>query len=707
MAPAVALADVTYTGQDSAKYGNLALYDEVTTAPSGGWVGTAPSKSAKSGTYVYRTTAPGDDIHYGTYDTTFTFTVKDRVLTAVDMSSSPTTWAGSWGNVSSHSDGDAGAIWGYMPAGISMKSEGQLVTTNDAGQAVVDLGLEGSAVTAGKYTIAIDSVVLYKVANGEKSDAYNMESAMPTEAVVNARTGAEVEQAKDVNTNDSVADNAALNWNSTTKQLTVKDSSYNMVEVRYKIGNFFVFGQYVTMNPETSYTAAATDYAANIETDGVDGFGVTNRDRYTAPAYLVIAEKQLPRALAGEIDLDTVSSATKTSYAIVDALYAAMGYSSNRATSADATVTAASWDAAFDTVSEDLLVTLDGKAQSDKTTATRENGKYVFKPALTDQLDVGAITLYSCGDKKLTSEDLLYNLPKGSVSGAEKTYYVCTKNSPGHGQLGALSADEVDSTYATWDPGTKTLTINDPSVTHVVVGYSVGKGESGACGIAYSLEDLTAPAASTTPATPIAPAVVQTAQTVKLDSVAKSYTAAKVKSKAQSFTLKATGAKTAVSYAKTSGSGYLSVSKAGKVTVKKGTPAGTYSMKVKASAVASNTYKAASATATVKVSVIGTQNVKLSATSKSLKASSLKKSAKSFTVRVTSPSKKITNVKNVSTNKTAKKFTVKKSGTKLTVKVPKGTAKGTYSLKVKVSVPKVTGKYAAASTTKTIKVKVK
>ena len=58
-----------------------------------------------------------------------------------------------------------------------------------------------------------------------------------------------------------------------------------------------------------------------------------------------------------------------------------------------------------------------------------------------------------------------------------------------------------------------------------------------------------------------------------------------------------------LTYAKVSGSKKLTITKAGKVTVKKKTKKGTYKMRVKVTAAGNANYKAGSKTVTVKVKV--------------------------------------------------------------------------------------------------------
>jgi DNA-entry nuclease len=88
------------------------------------------------------------------------------------------------------------------------------------------------------------------------------------------------------------------------------------------------------------------------------------------------------------------------------------------------------------------------------------------------------------------------------------------------------------------------------------------------------------------------------AQYIADGTYSKSFKASAVKKKSQSFSIGCT-AKGTVTYKKISGSGKLSVSKKGKVTVAKGTAAGTYKIRVKITAAASGNYKSKSITKTI------------------------------------------------------------------------------------------------------------
>lgn len=94
------------------------------------------------------------------------------------------------------------------------------------------------------------------------------------------------------------------------------------------------------------------------------------------------------------------------------------------------------------------------------------------------------------------------------------------------------------------------------------------------------------------------------APTIKTKTTKKTVKVATVKKKAQSFKIGATvNSKGKITYSKTSGSKNLTVTKAGSVTIKKGTKKGTYTAKVKILAAKKGNYKAATKTVTIKVTV--------------------------------------------------------------------------------------------------------
>ena len=161
-------------------------------------------------------------------------------------------------------------------------------------------------------------------------------------------------------------------------------------------------------------------------------------------------------------------------------------------------------------------------------------------------------------------------------------------------------------------------------------------------------------------------------------------------SKAFKLNTKAAGA---VTY-KSSNKKVATVDKNGKITVK-----GLGTAKITISAAATSTYNAGSKVVTVKVTKPA-PTIKVKKTSATVKASALKKKAKTVSLSATVNSKGKIKFKKVSGSN---KITVNSKG-KVTVK--KGIKKGTYKVKVRVTAA-AKGKYSAGSKTVTVTVKVK
>lgn len=158
-------------------------------------------------------------------------------------------------------------------------------------------------------------------------------------------------------------------------------------------------------------------------------------------------------------------------------------------------------------------------------------------------------------------------------------------------------------------------------------------------------------------------------------------------------------AKTKRTY-KTSNKMVATVDKKGQVTIK-----GAGTAKITITAAASANYKAAKKTVTLTVAKAAA-TVKATASKKVLTLSSAKLAQKNLVVnpKITCSSKGSRSYENVSTNKVAKEFKVSKKTGKITV--PKNTAKGTYSVKIKVTV-KEKGNFKKTIKTLTVKVIVK
>ena len=133
----------------------------------------------------------------------------------------------------------------------------------------------------------------------------------------------------------------------------------------------------------------------------------------------------------------------------------------------------------------------------------------------------------------------------------------------------------------------------------------------------------------------------------------------------------------------------MTVDKNGKVTIKKGTPGGTY--KITVTAAKSTNYNAASKDVIIKINPVS-QTIKTKVSSKTYKYAAVKAGKQTFSIGATAK----TSLSYKSSN--TKYVTVSKKGT---VTVKKGTPKGTY--KVTVTAAK-SANYKAA--TKVIKIKV-
>lgn len=798
MVPGTALAVTVGAGGNSqANSQVLATGTDATNLvwADGAWV--KDPKTVTNGVYQWKTTIKGDGSHYGHYDALVTFTVKNKVLTAVDLTSQGTTFGGQWGVITPKSTN----VTGYLPKGVSV----QAGAVQNATSGAVNVKLAGAENYGGYVVNAItlckvtddgkleteekqvwdeedqhyDTVVEVKGYNVADSLTAASESASTESVTGRARPGAGPSLA----TTSSV-DTSVVNWNHQDQTLTLtnpQSGDYNIAKVSYKIGDYFVFDQYIALDGTDgtgeNYDVPATDLAM-----APSGIGAKNRDVYTAAAYAVLLQRQLMswQGVGGvKQNLDVVSAATKSSDSLIEAIYAAYGYSypASNHDNPQELMAPAAWGQLFTSVADDVKLTIDaGKTSAstiwDQTSVTTNAaGDYVLTCNLSDALPVSGLQLFKSSSKLNSNQ--MWQLGASSASLAESFE---TKNTAEHGICGALDNAEVSSGNVTWNAATRQLTIKKNSgINYVAVGFGVGKlASNGICYVPYSLEEMAAATAVTTQiqkmsatdynavtaaraaynalspdartfvgraevaklnaANPAKPAATTTpvattktvAQKLTVSNNAKtiyysSLSKGKLK-KATSFTLKTTGNKGKVTYKVSSYSNaaakkykkYITVSSAGKVTVKKGLPMGTYTLKVKATAAKASaksgsvttTYPAASKTVTVTVTV-GAQKASVT-TKATAKASTLKKKKVALSLTAKTTSGKITKVANASTDKTAKKFTVKRaSNKKITVTVPKGTKKGTYTLKVKVTAPKVAGKCLKTTVTKTVKITVK
>ena len=478
----------------------------------GAWV--KDPKAVTNGVYQWKTTIKGDGAHYGHYDALFTFTVKNGVLTAVDLTSQGTTFGGQWGTITPKSTN----ITGYLPQGVSVEGK---TTQNAANGAKVKVKLEGAEQYGGAVVNAItlcnvtddgtletktelvqdpadkdwdevETVVGYDVANSLK--AATTEPASES-SVTRARPGS---GSSATLANTSSVDTSVVNWNHEEQSFTLADpSAYNLAKVTYKIGDYFVFDQYIALDGANgkgvTYNVQATDLDA-----APTGIGAKNRDVYTAAAYAVMLQRQLMswrEATDGgaKTDLDVVSAATKSSDSLKEAIYALDGYFYPAANHDDplALTERGSWGKLFTSVSDQLEVTIDkGKASAftlwDQTSVTTNAaGDYVLTYKLSDDLPVSSLAFFSSPSKLNIQQ--MWQLPKSDTNKVEE---FVTKNTANHGICAALGNDEVSSSKVAWDSAKKTVTIKKGSgINYVVVGLGVGKlNQGGICGVPYSLE---------------------------------------------------------------------------------------------------------------------------------------------------------------------------------------------------------------------------
>lgn len=168
---------------------------------------------------------------------------------------------------------------------------------------------------------------------------------------------------------------------------------------------------------------------------------------------------------------------------------------------------------------------------------------------------------------------------------------------------------------------------------------------------------------------------------------------------------KVTGAQGAVSYAKKSGNAGIAVAKNGTVTVSKGLAAGSYKVVVTVKAAGNASYKAGSRDVAFTIAVSKAQpTVKALKKTVKVKKAKVKKKKQVLKSNIALTCDGKVTYKNVSKSKKAKKFKINKKTGKVTI--PKGTKKGTYKLKIKVTV-KAGKNYGATTKTISYKVKVK
>ncbi|MBE6471550.1 MAG: hypothetical protein E7000_07605 [Coriobacteriaceae bacterium] len=624
--------------------------------PDGEWT----TYDASSGSYVWSTYVKGDGGHYGHYDLDVAFKVDGDTLTAINVSSPGNAVGGAWSN--------NGTIVGSLPAGV------ENATVVDKEAKTVAPALEGAEAYGGATWAGrkgASTVAFYKAA--KDGEAVTLGDAVAI----------------------SADDNGVYGY---------ADQDVNVVALTPKIGDWFSFTFYMDLGDEEYADALnkqlATDYSA-----GITGIGAKNRDMWTQTAYASIIEQQLREFVADdEYDLDIVSSATKSSDAVIEALYAAQGVYypiSNNEDAANA-VAPAGWNDApiFTKVSDDLAVQMDGKTVNTgkSTVEVDADGNRVLTVGFSDGFDFteGGETAVNVVGYDLFATDrddaVKYLLANATTAGQGAgdiaplaSTLVCAR-SKSHDPAPELTAEDGATELASYDPDTNRLTITDSTVTHAIVWFNHDT-HANYCGVVY---DLAAMAPTPEPADDPADEPADEPEAVSLAGakVTLAKASAAYTGKAQKGTVKSVvldGKKLV------EGTDY-------KVSAKSGANVGSYQVTVTGmgsyAGTANATFKVTPAANKLKVKA-----VKKTQTAKA-KAKTTIKAAKAFKVKKNVSKGKVTYAK-VSGNK---KITVSKSG-KITVK--KGLKKGkTYTVKVKAS-SKATKNYKAASTTVTLKVKVK
>ena len=320
---------------------------------------------------------------------------------------------------------------------------------------------------------------------------------------------------------------------------TSTDSGYGVLAVEYTIGSYYKFTQYTVLNEYgDKYYVEDTEFWAEPS-----GIGQKNRDQYTGLAYSLIMERELASfvedlnsedGVEGAAEVDIVSGATKSSDAIVEAVYAALGYYypiTNQGDYVDVVAEEAEgWDAIFTSVADDLEITMDGNTgenytaengvtdASDNTYATaNEDGSVTVTANLlagSDYVTLASVALYGYGEEELTdAASLELGFYTGAVASGTTGYegddeYIAgavASATVNHGFLGALeSCDITDASgnvIATYDADTLSVTIAADyadTVTHVAIGYtqtkkteSVASMRSGILGFAYDVGAIT------------------------------------------------------------------------------------------------------------------------------------------------------------------------------------------------------------------------
>lgn len=593
-------------------------------------------------TASYSGIAHSDLVHYSAYglETQITYDSKGKV-TAINLTSGNETFAGAWGYKNAAKQ--MSAVDGYLPDGCSLQVTGD----RSKGFKPVIAGADALG-----YSFA--GLAYYSVDDSGKASAVTPKTTTAASSGSSkgskARPGASAASTYD-------------DWNCKTGVLAVSDKSVNVVCVTFSIGSesALKFNTYFAIagdgSVDTNASSAANKYLDTVQATTWDAnptltgtMAETNRDKWTVVMATVNLQRQLQswsksiksgfEDEAEISDLDTISGATKTSEPFVEALNQAYK------------------DGYIKSIAENVKVTIDkGKSNAIDVSANPADRSSVAKDASGNYV---LSNVFPYGEDRSASHGTtLDSIETYSISGKTTTAEVA-KIAKGRSDYKPLNS---------YTPKTVIGYEEDDGDPIYSEGWPDFKDTTGDITVDYDSKDGTAP-------------IKVTVNNKAITHLALTYTI---------------------------GHGTITVvydlaqmEAAGKVTAQIKAMSASNAKQV---AAARKAYNALSTDVRgfvtnidklLKAEAGKTQSIKVTPSSKTVKASALKKSAKSFSIKVTGAKGKLS----YSVASSSKKaLSVSKTG-KVTVK--KGTKKGSYSVTVKAA---STSKYAAATKTVTVKVK--
>lgn len=502
-------------------------------------------------TYVYKGFAHGDGAHYSMYSLyTELVTDEDGMLTAINLTSGNDTWANKWGAMGGRptiygtlpdgvtfdcettTDGDDAILTpalsveegseadnaGYEISGIyfydvqddlstvGMDVEGRRGTTHYDYDATVTIESASAQADDDDDDDEGETAGGRGGSGGKEGSGSESQggSGRHGESGGSSETTASDDGASKTTEEAQPATDATYDYDTETGTITVRDGAYNLVKIVYTFGTDTSFEEYVVIGGDESaqaYVEANAEVTDLSVPEKVEDTALTNRTKWTYSMLSLMAQREFASWGAtfedtslytggndGEIgDLDTISGATKTSVPLQSALNQAIeaGYITG--------------------ISENVHATIDGGAeandgidvsavQQDQTDVVKnDDGTYTITVGFPSGVDESAegglqhaisttgFDLYALGDEDLGTLGV-WNLGKGTAGYTPVATYADSSSASG----------DTDDSYVTyvsdWDyPYNPTITVKDPSVTHVVVSFSIGHET---LGIAYDLEAM-------------------------------------------------------------------------------------------------------------------------------------------------------------------------------------------------------------------------